>query len=121
MATITIKGRAFELAPYMIGSMRRAAPFVDRINARAGTLATLEHIFENGRDLCEVVAIGLGKIEPAMTADAIEDQLGFEDMMALAQAYKEIMREAGFAPKGDAPGEAEAPSGPAPGEALPIS
>lgn len=106
MAKIEIAGRAFELAPLKLGALRRAAPHIDAVNAIAGALSTLEGALEAGRHFIEVLAIAIEKIDPAMTADAIEEMLGIEEIPALQEGFRKLLAESGLAPKG----EAQAPS-----------
>lgn len=121
MATLTIAGRSFEIAPYKLGALRKAAPHIDAINVsvkaaekaakaakEAGkttdttTDVSIAGLFENTEHIVAIVAIGLGKIDPAMTADALEDVIGIEDMPALGTALRDILAEAGLAPTGEA-------------------
>lgn len=108
MATLELEGRAFALAPYKLGKLRRAAPFVDRINATAGALSTFEGMLNCSRDICEVLAIGLAEFDASLTADRLEEICGIDDMPALQTCLRDLMVECGLAPKG----EAKAPSGP---------
>jgi hypothetical protein len=112
MATINLAGRAFELAPYRLGAIRKAAAYLDRINARGVSIDTLEVVLESAHEMCEVLAIGLSKIDPEYTAEWLEDQLGIEDMPALQTAFKEVLVASGLAQKG----EAQPLSAPAEGE-----
>jgi hypothetical protein len=109
MTEITIGGRAFELAPFRLGGLRRAAAYLDRINARAATFdpenplaAGLEGALDSARDMCEVLAIALMKVDPACTADWIEEQLGIDDILELQQQFREVLIASGLAKKGEA-------------------
>jgi hypothetical protein len=114
MAKVTVAGRDFEIAPFKIGAMRRAAPFIDRINKRAadfmkdkpieGEIPKIEGLPDLLCDIIAIVAIGLERIDPAMTAEALEDEIGFSDMAAMRIAYTEILAESGMNQ-----GEAQAP------------
>jgi hypothetical protein len=106
MAKITIEGRECEIAPYKLGKLRRAAPFIDRINSIAGALTTVEGMMNASRDACEVISIGLVAADPRFTADFLEDQFGMPEMAELQTCLKDILTEAGF----DQKGEAKAPS-----------
>ena len=109
MATLTIEGRSFEIAPYKLGALRKAAPHIDAINAALGSLDTLEGMMDNMEHVVGVLSIGLAKIDPALTPDALADIVGIEDMKALGDALRDILQESGLAPKG----EATAPTAPA--------
>lgn len=113
---IEIGGRAFELAPMGLGQMRKAAPFLDRIQATAGALTTLEGATLVARDMCEVIAIAVAKLDAGMTADEIEDSFTMADMERLQLCFRELCGESGLVPSS---GEAPANSAPATDEALP--
>lgn len=115
MAKVTIMGRDLEVAPYKIASMRKAAPFIDRINATAGAMTTLEGLTNAAGDLCAVLAIGLVKIDPTLTAEKLEEELGIEDLAALRGAFTAILQESGMQA-----GERPAPSAPEPAGASTI-
>ena len=117
MARLTIGGREFDLAPFKLGALKRAAPFLDRINTRTGSLNTaassMELIMENAEDIMQVLAIGTSKIDPACDTAWLADEAGFEDIPALSQTFTELMQDSGLAPRGaHAPGEAPAPAAP---------
>ncbi len=107
MAGLTIAGRSFEIAPYKLGALRRAAPHIDAINAGA-SISTVEGMMENIEHVIGVLAVGLTKIDPAMTAETLLDMVGIDDMAALSTALTDVLQESGLAPKG----EAMAPSEP---------
>jgi hypothetical protein len=113
--TVEIGERSFAVAPYMLGDLRRAAPHIDRVNelaqrtteaAQAGKQPGLADLSELARALVEVIAVGIGKIDPAMTADAIEDMVDMTFIPSLQAAVFELLKASGLAPKG----EAKAPS-----------
>jgi hypothetical protein len=109
MAKLTIDGRDYDIAPYKLNQMRKAAPFIDKINATAGAMNTMEGMYESAADLIEVLAIGVSKIDPAMTAEAIGDALSgsVEELKALQVTFKDLLLESGLTP-----GEAKAPLAP---------
>lgn len=114
---LEVGGRPFEVAPFKLGELRKAAPHIDRMN-------DLMKIVEDGRkaeppqdppmavladlmhELCEICAIGLGKIDPEMNCDWLEDQIDLSFIMSLQEAVIALLRSSGLAPKG----EAQAPS-----------
>lgn len=109
MAKLTLAGRSFEIAPYKLGALRKAAPHIDAINASALTIDSIEGLIENAAHIVAIVSIGLVKIDPTLTEEALEDMVGADDMGALGAALRDIMTEAGLAPKGEATApEAEA-------------
>lgn len=112
MAKLECAGRAFELAPFRLGALRKAAAYLDRVNARMAEMAEsemdrLEPAMESARDMCEVLAIGLAKIDPELDADWLEEQFGMEDMSALQAAFYDLLRESGLIKKGEAKGASE--------------
>ena len=110
MASLTIAGRSFEIAPYKLGALRRAAPHIDAINAsiNAASLAdddgviSIAALFENTEHIVAVIAIGLQKLDATLTAEVLDDMIGADDMPALGAALRDILAEAGLAPKGEA-------------------
>jgi len=116
MATLALGGRSFEIAPYKLGALRRAAPHIDAINASVqalgdgadGAPGTITGLLENTEHIVAILAIGLQKIDPELTAEALDDMIGPEDMAALGTALRDVLAESGLAPKG----EAKAPSEP---------
>ena len=106
MARLEIGGRAFDIAPYKLGALRRAAPAIDRINEAAGSLVTIEGMIRSTADIVEVLSIGLQKIDPTLTPEALEEMVGFDDLPALRDAFVAVLRESGMR----GAGEAQAPA-----------
>lgn len=106
MVTITLLGRDFDVAPYKLGSMRKAAPFVDRVNATIGSLTTMEGAIAVASDLVGFVQVGLVKIDPTLTVDQLEEDVGYDDLPALQAAFTSILQASGMRPKA---GEVQAP------------
>ena len=110
MAKVTIMGRDFEIAPYKLGQLRQAAPIIERLNAaftRAGAAnVALDDMVSSLGDLVAFVAVGIRRVDPSVTIEAIEDSVGFDDLPALQAAFLDILRESGFTK-----GEAKAASG----------
>ena len=111
MATLVIGGRSFEIAPYKLGALRKAAPHIDAINASVQAMETdgsdvvsggIVGLLENTEHIIAIVAIGLQKIDPTMTAEALDDIIGPDDMSAFGIALRDILAESGLAPKGEA-------------------
>lgn len=102
MATIKLLGRTFDVPPYKLSTLRVVAPAIDRINTTANSLRTLEGVVGAADDLVVVIAAGLVKIDPELTAEALGDQLGVADMPAIRDAFLSIMADTGMA-SGEAP------------------
>jgi len=117
MVSVTLAGRSFEIAPYKLGALRKAAPHIDAINSAAGDITTIAGMMESAAELVAVLAIGIAATDPTVTADTLLDALGVDDLPALYTALTELLRESGLAPKG----EATAPSEPATVGASPSS
>lgn len=109
MTKITLDGREFDIAPYKLGALRKAAPILDRINAASGSLDSMEVMVDSSADIIEVLVIGLAKIDPALTVDAILDMVGFGELPMIQRAFVELMQESGLAPKGEATAPTAAP------------
>lgn len=95
MAMITLLGRDFDVAPYKIGTLRQAAPIIDRINANI-TDTSLTALTNSAGDLCAFLAIGIGKLDPSVTAATLEDELGIDDLPTLRAAFLTILAASGF-------------------------
>jgi hypothetical protein len=123
--TIEIGGRQFAVAPFKLGDLRRAAPFIDAMNGYLKSEKDIERrnadlppaereapalgdIANMTRALIEILAIAISKVDPAMTADAIEDQVDFSFIASLQEAIMAILAESGLSRAG----EAKAPSPP---------
>lgn len=111
MARLEIGGRSFEIAPYKLGSLRKAAPFIDRINASAGSLSTIEGMTDSTADILAVLSIGLQKLDPALTVEALEEMVGFDDLDVLREAFVAVLHEAGMKSAGEAKAPVSAPTG----------
>lgn len=130
--TLEIMGRSFEIAPYKLGALRRAAPHIDAVNRAArevfaGTEKAEAEIAERVKagesedsvrqevmlrhsfteflgpidHIAAIVAIGLQKIDPALSADYLLDNLDTSDMPQLAAAMRDILRESGTRSSGE--------------------
>ena len=103
MTKLTIGAREFDLAPYKLGQLKKAAPILDRINANGGDIENMTGLTGALEDIVAVLAIGIAKVDPEATLDWIEDNVGIEDQAQLQAAFMELMRESGLASKGEAP------------------
>ena len=102
MATLVIDGRSFEIAPYKLGALRKAAPHIDAINASAHSIESIEGLMENAAHIVAILAIGLGKIDTSLTEDMLDDMIGADDLAAIGVTLRDILVESGLAPKGEA-------------------
>jgi hypothetical protein len=106
MATLTLAGVEYVIAPYKLGALRKVAPILDKIKDR-GAEASASNAAEGMTEIVEVLAVGLQKLDPKLTADYISDELvGVEDFPALRIAFFALMRESGMSSE---PGEQKAP------------
>jgi hypothetical protein len=105
MVAITLMGRDFDVAPYKIGAMRKAAPYITRINETAGSLSTIDGAVEVAGDMIGFLSIGLVKIDPTLTPEYLEEQIGMGDLVELQAAATAVISASGLRP-----GEAPAPS-----------
>lgn len=101
MATLVIEGRSFEIAPYKLGALRKAAPHIDAINA-GSSIETIEGMIENAEHIVAILAIGLQKVDASLTPEALDDMIGASDLPALGAALSAVLAEAGLAQKGEA-------------------
>jgi hypothetical protein len=124
MAIVHLLGRDIEVAPYKLSAMVRAAPIVDQINEWLKTfrdkaldpstgepiegVIKVEELTRAVGLLVSFVAIGLVKVEPALTEEALCEEFGIGDFPVLMTAYLAISRASGM---GSSTGEAQAPSG----------
>lgn len=102
MAKVTILGREIEIAPYMIDSMELAAPFIDNINATAGSMTGLTGLTKAAGDFCAVLSIGLMKTDATLTTDFLKSSLGLGDLVAMRESFVAIMQESGMQQSGEA-------------------
>jgi hypothetical protein len=121
VVTLEIEGRSYGIAPYKIAELRQAAPHVDRMNelvreAKALIEANAKRIeageqplapsmvsaMELLHETCEIVAVGLAKVDPAMTAEHLESIVDLSFQPSLQTAVAELMRSSGLASKGEA-------------------
>lgn len=108
MAVITLLGRDFDVAPYKIGTLRQAAPIIDRINGSI-TDNSLTALTNSAGDLCAFLAIGIGKLDSSVTAETLEEELGIGDLPDLRAAFLTILAASGFEMKeGNAPAGSDA-------------
>lgn len=108
MAKLTILGREFDIAPFKLGELRRAAPFIDAIQKRSAEGNSLADVMESAIDLLNVMSIGLIKIDPELTPDYLEENVGMAEFVGMQAAFLDITREAGLERKGEAKAPAAA-------------
>lgn len=109
MAKLTILGREFDIAPYKLGELRRAAPFIDNIQKGTEGPGSLGALLDSAVDLLSVLSIGLVKIDPVLTPDYLEANVSMDEFVALQSAFMGLTEESGLQRKGEAmaPPEAE--------------
>ena len=102
MAKLILEGREIVIVPYKLGGLRRAAPFIQKV-FDLGRTVDLDQIEESldvmarvTREVIEVIAIGAAKVDPALTADAIEDLVSMDDVAHLQEVFQDFLREAGL-------------------------
>jgi hypothetical protein len=108
MAKLTILGREFDIAPYKLGELRKAAPFIDAIQKRSAEGNKLADVMDSALDLLNVLSIGLIKIDPELTADYLEANVGMAEFVAMQATFLDITKEAGLERKGEATAPAAA-------------
>jgi hypothetical protein len=102
MAKLTILGREFDIAPYKLGELRKAAPFIDAIQKRSAEGNKLADVMESAIDLLEVLSIGLVKIDPMLTPDYLEANVGMDEFVAMQASFVTLTQESGLKSKGEA-------------------
>jgi hypothetical protein len=109
MATLTLGGRAYEIAPFRLRELRRAAPHIDRLAGRRAPLDTVAAVAETAADMLAVIGCGL----PDEEAEALVARVSLAELEAVRAAFDQVMAEAGLKRGASAPGEAPgAPAGP---------
>ena len=94
MAELTLAGDTHVIAPFKLAQLRRAAPYIDRLGARAGQAPSVEAAVESASDMLSVLAAGI----PDVTADALQASAGLGDLDAIRTAFEAVMAEAGLKP-----------------------
>jgi hypothetical protein len=109
MAKLTVNGREFDIAPYNFADMIKAAPIIDQINATVSSLSSMSDLYRSAVDIIQVLAIGVAKIDPAVTADEIVAGLpgSAEALRDLQTVFSTLLRESGLQS-----GEVTAPTAP---------
>jgi hypothetical protein len=101
MASLTLAGETYAIAPFRLRELRSAAPFIDRLGARAGQPVSVASAGETLADMLAVLAAGL----EGVTADALAAKAGLGDLEAIREAFQAVMAEAGLKPADAPPGE----------------
>ncbi len=114
MAKLTIGGVDYEVHPFKFRELRKAAPAIDRIAARArGAASGLASMTEGLNDLLEVLAIGL----EGRSADDLAAELAMTEVAGVQAAFVSLLAESGLKPVGES-GPA-APADPTPDDLSP--
>jgi hypothetical protein len=101
MARLTLGGETYEIAPFRLRELRLAAPFIDRLSARAGAPASVAAAAEGAADMLCALAVG---IEGA-AADALIASASLADMDAVRETFQAVMAEAGLKPAASGEGK----------------
>ncbi len=121
--TIVIGERPFEVAPYKLREMRLCAPFVEQMGGVAKRIdaaqkaavaegrpasdgENLTDLFELSRCLCEIISVGLVKIDEGFTADRLEEEFDLSYLRSLQTAVRELLKQSGL----NSAGEKKAPT-----------
>ena len=102
MARLQIGEQAWEIARFRLRELRAAAPFIDRIAARArdGRLDTVSAVAESAADMLGVLAAGIEGGDAA----AMEAVLTLPDLDGLRASFEQVLQEAGLTRAGEAQG-----------------
>jgi hypothetical protein len=115
MAKLNIMGRDFEIAPYKIAQMRRAAPYIDLINSTGGAMTkpgatmSIEELTEVAGYFVGFLSIGVIKVDPTITVAALEEDVGIGDLEGMRLAFTDILVESGLVARGEAAAPAPVP------------
>ncbi len=99
MATLTLGATVYEIRPFRFRELKKAAPVIDRIGARAksGAARGLVGRTDGVADILEVLAIGIdGK-----SADDLDAELTMADVPGLQNAFVDLLAESGLKPAGE--------------------
>jgi hypothetical protein len=102
MAAVTLGGRAYDIAPFRLRELRRAAPHIDRLAARQGPPTSVAAVAETAADMLAVLAAGLPEVSPG----ELEAAVSLDELDQLRAAFEAVMAEAGLHRGASAPGEA---------------
>ncbi len=101
MAELTLGAKTYAIAPFRLRELRLAAPYIDRLSARAGKLTSVEAVAETAADMLAVLAVGVADASP----EALQAQASLADLDALRAAFDQVMAEAGLTRPAAPPGE----------------
>lgn len=112
MATvIEIGGKSYDVPPFMLAELERAAPHLDVLNElepefraarQGGKVPSLTTQFRMLRAQVEILAVGIGLVDPSVTADQIMGQVNFSFIPSLGAAVNALMVSAGIQNAGEA-------------------
>ncbi len=92
MAELTLGGQTYAIAPFKLRELRRAAPYIDRLSARAGQLESVEAVAETAADMLAVLAAGVAET----SLEDLQAQASLADLDGLRSAFDQVMAEAGL-------------------------
>jgi hypothetical protein len=113
VAKVVIGGVDYEVRPFKFRELKKAAPAIDRIGARAKAAGSggLVGMSDGVADILEVIAIGIN----GKTADDLGVDLAMSEVAGLQSAFAAVLTESGLKPAGEAK-PAEAPADPSPSD-----
>lgn len=91
MATLTLGGRVYEIAPFRLRELRLAAPHIDRLAARQGPPGSVAAVAEAAADMLAVLAAGL----PGVAGEELQAAASLDDLEGLRSTFDTVMAEAG--------------------------
>ena len=92
-----------ELAPFKLGDLKKVAPIIDRINTRGDGIADFERTIDAVLDFATVISFSAIKADIECDADWFAEHVGFSDQAAIMIAFRDLLKDSGLAPKGEAP------------------
>lgn len=103
--TLELEGRSYGIAPFKIAELRKAAPYVDRMNTlareakarkEAGDPPSFEGAMELFHCAIEILAVGLAKVDPELTVEKLEEMLDPSYLESLQTAVFELLKASGM-------------------------
>jgi hypothetical protein len=99
VAKLLIAGAEHDIRPFKLREIRQAAPFIDRVGARAKAGdATLKSMSEAALDMLATLAVGMDGV----SADDLEARMSLADLPAVREAFNAVLAEAGLTSPGEA-------------------
>lgn len=108
--TIEFGGVSYDVPPFMLAELEAAAPHIDLLNElgpefqqaiRDKKPLPLTKQFKLLRAQVGVLAVGIGLVDPEMTADKIMKQVNFTFIPSLGDAVNKLVASAGIQTAGE--------------------